>query len=156
MKIYNYIRSNLIFLDHPLSSKDDVLQFIADGFIRSGVAQNSEKVYQGFKTREQTMSTGIGDGIAIPHTFSQEASEPAVMFIRLNRPINFESLDSKPVDIIAGLIVPENMMHLHIQLLAGISRLFRNRKFMELIRDIKDSEELLNRLREIEGGIACH
>ena len=64
--------------------------------------------------------------------------------------------DSKPVDIIAGLAVPEKMTHLHIQLLAGISRLFRNRKFLETTRKIDDSEELFNLLKEIEDGIACH
>ena len=156
MKIYKRLQSEHIFLDSVLKDKDEVFRFVADTFARDGVVTQARLFYERMIEREETMSTGIGSGIAIPHAASPEANDPAVLLIRLAAPIDFEALDGLPVDIILALVVPENQTSLHLQILAGISRLCKKTEFLGLVRQAANSKELLEGIRRIEEGIAFH
>ncbi len=150
MKIWELLSPQCVHLNLELTSKDAVLRFSADMFTKNGIVSNAHHLYESMKQREEMMSTGIGQGVGIPHTPSPEANDAAVLLLRLAHPIDFNALDAEPVDIVIGLVVPKNATVLHLQLLAGISRLCHSPLFMEIIRQAEDVDTLRNSLRELE------
>lgn len=156
MKVYKNLRKEHVLLDVSLRSKDDVFLFVAETFARDGVVENSHMLYESMKQREATMSTGIGNGIGIPHATSWEAETPAVMLVRLADPIDFEALDALPVSVILALVIPENQTSLHLQLLAGISRLCKKTKFLDLVRAADNSRDLWEGVKRLEQEMAFH
>jgi mannitol/fructose-specific phosphotransferase system IIA component (Ntr-type) len=156
MKIYKRLRAEHIFLNASLKNKDEVICFVADTFARDGVVVDARLLYESMKAREKTMSTGIGNGIAIPHAASRETNAPALLLIRLTDPIDFEALDGLQVDIILALIVPENQTLLHLQILAGISRLCKIAEFLDFIRQTHNANDLWEGIKRIEEQIAFH
>jgi len=87
---------------------------------------------------------------------SKEARDPALLLIRLADAIEFDALDKLPVDIILALVVPENRIHLHIQILAGISRLCKRAEFLDFVRQTHDAKDLWKEIKRIEEEIAFH
>ena len=156
MKIHSHLRAERIYLDVPFKDKDDLFRFIADTFACDGVVKDSSRLYDNMMRREETMSTGIGKGIGIPHAGSLEAKEPAILLIRPVKAIDFKALDELSVDIVLALVVPENQIPLQLQMLAGISRLCQNAKFLRLVRQAGNSGELLKEIELLENEIAFH
>ena len=154
MKIWKYLDADKIFLDVPLENKKKLIQFLAKIPEKCGHDISADDVAERLMNREKTMSTGIGRGIAIPHATHAEVTDPIIAFIRPKSPIEFDSLDNHPVDIVFGLIMPENKTHLHIQILAGISRVCKNRNFLSAARSINDPELFLNNIRGLEKDMA--
>ena len=156
MKIYKRLSAEHIFLNVSLKDKDEVIGFVADTFARDGVVTHARLLYDSLMEREETMSTGIGNGIGIPHAVSGEARDPVLLLIRLANSIDFEALDRLPVDIILALVVPENQTHLHIQILAGISRLCKRAEFLDFVRQTHNANDLWQGIKRIEEEIAFH
>ena len=156
MKIHKHLRAEHIYLDAALKDKEELFRFVADTFARDGVVKDSSRLYNSMKMREKTMSTGIGNGIGIPHAASWEAKEPAVLLIRPAKAIDFKALDGLPVDIVLALVVPENQTPLHLQMLAGISRLCQEAKFLKLVRQAGNPRDLLKEIELLEKEIAFH
>lgn len=154
MKICNYFKAGHIFLDKTLQDKDTVLRFLADMGQKAGLVRNKKTLLEGLQRRERIMSTGVGDGIALPHAAASDASDADILMVRLAKPIDFDSLDSLPVDIILALILPKGQTHLHLRLLAGLSRLCKNPEFLALIRMSRDTENLVHALHSLEEQIA--
>lgn len=148
------MRADGIFLDVGLSDKDAVLRFAADAFARRGVIDNPKLLYDGMTVRENVLSTGIGGGIGIPHTTSGEAKEGAILLMRLARPIDFDAMDALPVDVVLVLVVPNDETTLHLQILAGISRLCRSEDFLKAVRTTSNSQALLDKIKELEEKMA--
>ena len=156
MKIWEQLRPEQIFLNVDLRNKEAVLRFVADAFARSGVVKNANRLFAGMESREAVLSTGIGNGIGIPHTSSAEVEGGAMLLVRLSAPIEFEALDALPVDIILALVVAAEETTLHLQILAGVARLCRNPRFLPLIREAADSHTLLDSIKELEEEKAFH
>ncbi|TAJ27471.1 PTS sugar transporter subunit IIA, partial [Bosea sp. (in: a-proteobacteria)] len=98
--------------------------------------------------RERLGSTGIGDGIAIPHGRMPGIGRLVGLFARLDKPIDFESLDGQPVDIVFVLIAPEGAGADHLKALARVARVLRNQTVLEQIRKIRDPEMIYALLAE--------
>jgi mannitol/fructose-specific phosphotransferase system IIA component (Ntr-type) len=156
MKIWKYLRAEHIFLNVLIPDKKASLRFIADVCVRSGLVKDDLQLYEGLLKREQTMSTGVGDGLGFPHTFSGEANDATIILVRLAEPIDFEALDDLPVDIILALIVPENKIPLHLQMLAGVSRLCKNSEFLEAVRKATNSKDLWYLIKKLEESMPFH
>ena len=92
--------------------------------------------------REKLGSTGIGNGIAIPHGKMSKLSSLFGLFARLDRPINFESLDGQPVDLIFLLLAPEEAGADHLKALARVARLLRDTEIANKLRDSRDADAL--------------
>ncbi|MDY0042274.1 MAG: PTS sugar transporter subunit IIA [Desulforhabdus sp.] len=151
MKIGHFLRTESIFLNVDLPDKDAVIRFAADMFAQHGVVKNSASIYAGLKSREEILSTGIGNGIGIPHTDSAEATNAALLLLRLAKPIDFGALDALPVDVVLAVVVPDNNSVLHLQMLAGISRLCRKTDFLKAVREAETPRSLLLKINELEG-----
>lgn len=150
MKICSLLTPDAILLDVALADKDAVLRFIAQTFVHLGRITDADRVYAALKQREELMSTGIGGGLGIPHAFSSEIGEVGLLLIRLARPIPFQALDRKPVDVVIPLIVPGNETSLHLHALGGISGLCRKPGFLKKVRTFKDAGLLLEEIRKAE------
>ena len=156
MKILNYLKANNIFLNLLLRDKNEAIRFAADNFVKGEAVKDAENLYRGMIERENTMSTGIGGGIGLPHATSIEAEDAAVVLIRLAEPIEFDSIDGHRVDIVMALVIPENRTSLHLQLLAGISRLCKNSEFLDAVRQESSSEILWQKISEFEEKMTFH
>jgi PTS system nitrogen regulatory IIA component len=92
--------------------------------------------------RERLGSTGIGNGIAIPHGKLARLERLFGVFARLERPIDFEALDGQPVDLVFLLLAPEGAGADHLKALARIARLLRNTEVAQKLRESRDAEAL--------------
>ncbi len=156
MKIAPFLKTSLIFLDAPIPDKKAVLTFLADASRASGAVTDRDALFEGLLRRERVMSTGIGDGIALPHAAVLDAADAAIVVIRLAGPIDFDALDNRPVDVILALILPEGQIHLHLRLLAGLSRLCKTPEFLALIRLSTDAESLRRAIQTLEEQMPFH
>lgn len=96
------------------------------------------ELFEALLQRERLGSTGIGDGIAIPHGRMAGIDRLVGLFARADKPIDFEALDGQPVDIIFVLIAPEGAGADHLKALARVARVLRNQSVLEQVRKIRD------------------
>ncbi len=156
MKLGDSLQKDHIFLDISLPDKPAVLRFAAEAFARSGIAADADALLEGLQARESVMSTGIGNGLGIPHAFSSGVHAQDVLLIRLARPIPFAAIDHKPVDLVLALAAPASDTSLHLQMLARISRIFRDSDAVRAIRSAETPETLLSTVRQAEDRIGAH
>ncbi|MGB0695095.1 MAG: PTS IIA-like nitrogen regulatory protein PtsN [Rhodospirillaceae bacterium] len=124
-----------------VTSKKQVLQEIArKAAARSGHPERA--IFDVLLERERLGSTGVGNGIAIPHGKMASLESLCGLFIRLDAPVDFDSIDDEPVDLIFLLLAPENAGADHLKALARVSRLLRDRGICEKLRGTDTAEAL--------------
>lgn len=106
-------------------------------------AEDRDVVLAALRQREETMSTGIGFGIAIPHASSDRVSEVVAAFGRSEGGIEFDSLDNAPVQFIVLFVVPRDQFQMHLRTLAAIAKLLNDRAVREALKVAKTAEEIL-------------
>ena len=130
--------------------KDAVITELVDVLDDSGALQDRQGALEAVFTREKTRSTGIGSGIAIPHGKCNAVKE-LVMALGIARdPIDFESVDGKPVSIVILLVSPLDQTGPHIQALARISRLMLDGEFKAALENAPSAEAAYELLSERE------
>jgi fructose-specific phosphotransferase system IIA component len=138
----------------PLAAKDkdSAITELVDALVANGVIQDREVALNAVFARERIRSTGIGSGIAIPHGKSDAVRE-LVMALGIARPpIDFESVDNKPVSIVILLVSPLDQTGPHIQALARISRLMLDTKFKSDLENAPSAEAAYQLLSDHENG----
>ena len=123
-----------------VSSKKRLLESLGELLASSSDSLTPETVFDCLLERERLGSTGLGQGVALPHARSPAVRAPVGAFIRLCAPVGFDSIDDQPVDLAFGLLVPEAANEQHLQLLSGLARLFDNPGFRQRLRDAADSQ----------------
>jgi nitrogen PTS system EIIA component len=108
----------------------------------------AREIFEAWMQREKLNSTGLGDGIAIPHGKLLNVPRIFGIFARLERGIDFEALDGQPVDLLFGLIAPENAGADHLKALAVIARLLRNPATLAKIRATREAPALYSILTQ--------
>lgn len=132
------------------SSKKRVLQNIAE-FIHANIETiDPEELFENLTARERLGSTGIGEGIAIPHCRSSKVSETIGCLIKLKEAVDFDAADNLPVDILFVLIVPEAATDEHLQTLAQLAQLLDQPKFRDQLRKSESSDALFQAATEFE------
>ena len=128
----------------PLEGKDKraVITELVDLLSSNGRLVDRDAVLEAVMLREQTRSTGIGSGIAIPHGKCKSVKELVMAIGIAGEPINFESVDDKPVTIIILLVSPSDQTGPHIQALARISRLMLDEAFKQRLEGASSAEEV--------------
>lgn len=119
---------------------EDVAQFISDDV----PALNAQEIYSQLLSRERLGSTGIGEGVAIPHCRVSNCSSVVGALITLKTPVDFDSLDEQPVDILFALIAPEEGHDEHLKALATIAGCLNNPDFREQVRATENADELFS------------
>ena len=107
-----------------------------------------QRILEKLLEREKLGTTGVGQGVAIPHAKFAEAAKVTGVFARLDQPIDFDSVDERPVDLIFLLIAPEEGSAEHLRTLARVSRLLRNQELCVKLRGSKDPAALYSLLTE--------
>lgn len=123
------------------TSKKQALQDLAK---RSAalIGVSDQAIFDVLLEREKLGSTGVGVGIAIPHGKLAEIDRIYGVFARLDRPVNFDSIDEQPVDLIFLLLAPESAGADHLKALARVSRLLRDKAFCEKLRGADSTDAL--------------
>jgi nitrogen PTS system EIIA component len=126
-----------------ISSKKRLFEYIAERLYAEDDILPVRDTASRLMSREKLGSTGLGLGIAIPHSRLEHCHEITGVLITLDQPIDFDAPDGIPVDIIFALVVPENEQQKHLTTLAALAGLFRQPRFCEAVRQCKSSESLL-------------
>ncbi|MBX9634128.1 MAG: PTS IIA-like nitrogen regulatory protein PtsN [Magnetospirillum sp.] len=116
---------------------------------------NERAVFDVLLERERLGTTGVGNGIAIPHGKLSSLDRLHGLFARLERPINFESIDEQPVDLIFLLLAPESAGADHLKALARVSRLLRDKGVCEKLRGTENADGLYSLLTESPASRAA-
>ncbi len=126
----------------PGVSKKRLFETIARMISEDQPSLSYEDLFDHLIAREKLGSTGLGEGIAIPHCRVENCSYPLGSLVTLDTPIDFDAPDEQGVDLIFALLVPQEAQQQHLDILAAIAGLFRQPDFCKALRQASDSGEL--------------
>jgi fructose-specific phosphotransferase system IIA component len=132
-------------------NKEVVITGLVDLLDSNGLLLDRDDALEAVITRERTQSTGTGDGIAIPHGKCNAVKELVIAIGIAHEPIDFNSIDGKPVTILILLVSPADQTGPHIQALATISRLMLNVEFRQQLEKVTSSDEVYGLLENQEN-----
>jgi PTS system nitrogen regulatory IIA component len=115
---------------------------------------SERRIFETLVERERLGTTGVGAGIAIPHGRMSEAKAITGIFARLEHPVDYEAVDSQPVDLVFMLLAPENAGADHLKALARVSRLLRDKQTCEMLRSAPTAEAIYAILTGDKNGAA--
>ena len=147
MEIVNLITPDSIIPKLHATSKKQSLQELAK-HATTMTGLNERLIFDVLLERERLGTTGVGNGIAIPHGKLSGIEQLYGMFARLETPIDFDSIDEQPVDLIFMLLAPENAGADHLKALARVSRLLRDQAMCEKLRGADQADALYALLTE--------
>lgn len=132
-----------ISLDIDAASKKRVLESAASS-LADGDEQEptTEQIFERLLERERLGSTGLADGVALPHARMSGVDTPRGAFIRMQTPVDFDAMDNQPVDLAFALLVPEDATDEHLQLLAELARQFSNADLCARLRETTDPADV--------------
>ncbi|MEW6511623.1 MAG: PTS sugar transporter subunit IIA [Bacteroidota bacterium] len=151
MKISDILTENLVATGLAGESKNEVIDAMIDLVATSPKVMDKEKVRKAIFEREEIMSTGVGNGFAIPHGKTDAVTDIVAAFAVTAEPIDYQSLDEKPVRLVFLLVGKDNLVGPHIKLLSRISRLMNKEEFRRRLLDLKTSQEILDAFRQEEA-----
>ncbi|MCP4688545.1 MAG: PTS sugar transporter subunit IIA [Desulfobacterales bacterium] len=143
MKILDMLPKEAILADLRSTDKKSILNELVTPVARFA-GLDHENLLNVLLDRERLGSTGIGQGVGVPHGKIKELQSLVLGFGLSRRGVNFESIDGKPTHIFFLLITPENSTGLHLKLLARISRILKNEPFREQLLNAADRDEIYN------------
>lgn len=142
MKLLDFLQKERLVPDLNARQKEGVLAELAEVLVATDVIKNTKEAVQVLQEREKLGSTGIGEGIAIPHGKLKELKDVVAVFGRSRDGVDFDSMDGAPVNLFFLLMAPENSASTHLKALARISRLLKDRAFREELLQAGSREEL--------------
>jgi fructose-specific phosphotransferase system IIA component len=155
LRIQDLLDRDLILMDLRAADKAGVIHELAGLLARNNRVQDPDALAQAVLDRESQGSTGIGEGIAIPHAKSQAIDDIVVAFGRSTSGVDFQSLDGKPAYLFFLLVTPEDRPGEHLKLLARISRIMRNAALREQLLLCTLPEELQKLILDEDGKYPC-
>lgn len=152
MKLDDILRKDLMILDFIADSKNQVIDLLIAKLVEEGSLENQDQAEfkQVVLDREAISTTGVGDGIAIPHGVSNKIKKPSVVFARSRQGIDFESMDNKPAHLFFLIATPDNGKNDHLQILAKLSQELMNQSVRDALLAAKDKDEIVNILSNQE------
>lgn len=137
-----------VLCDVNCASKKGALEKLA-GLIASGSSELTQsEVFDSLFSRERLGSTGLGNGIALPHGRLKNGKQTLAAFISLQSGIEYDAIDHKPVDLLFALLVPEESTDEHLEILSMLAELFSDKDFLNQIRTEKSSDIVFGLLTE--------
>jgi PTS system nitrogen regulatory IIA component len=142
MPILEFLSPDSVVTSLRARAKKQILQELSAHAVRQLPALDEREVFETLQQRERLGSTGIGDGVAIPHGKLPGLDRLFGLVARLERPVDFESLDGQPIDIAFLLLAPEGAGAEHLKALAQVARLLREPGVLDRIRAARDASAL--------------
>jgi PTS system nitrogen regulatory IIA component len=154
MELIELIDSDSVVANLRVTSKKQALQVLAR---RAGeiTAVDERKVFDVLMERERLGTTGVGSGIAIPHGKLSDLEKIHGIFARLEKPVDFQAIDDRPVDLIFVLLAPEGAGADHLKALARVSRLLRDDDICKKLRATSEGDALFGILSEPQESRAA-
>ena len=128
------------------SSKKRLLEVISRALAGNGEDLNAREIFESLCARERLGSTGLGNGVAIPHGRVSGHAGVKAVFVRLAKPLAFDAVDGQPVDLLFALAVPENCTNDHLKLLSEIAERFSDQELLDRLRGADNAMELAHLL----------
>ncbi len=141
MSLESIINPDLTFCNVEGVSKKRLLETSSE-LIASKVDINPDEVYKALIARERLGSTGLGNGIAIPHCRVSKCENTIGCLVKLDNPIDFDAIDNNPVDLLFFLLVPENTIEGHLEVLRTLAELFKSKSYCDNLRKSQNDAEL--------------
>jgi len=123
-------------------SKKRLLETLAEVFASAIPEADEGELFQSFIGRERLGSTGIGQGIAIPHCRFATGGATLCACLTLSEPVDFDAIDGKPVDLVFAMLVPEQAEESHLQVLATLAEALQNPQFTQQMRTCTEDQQL--------------
>lgn len=127
-----------------VNSKKRLLEQVAAYLSNDDSRFDPDELFNELLGRERLGSTGIGHGVAIPHCRSSRCEKITGLLLRLEKPIEFESIDDQPVDLVFALIVPAEAHDEHVKVLGALATAFNDEGFRQRLRSADSDESLFN------------
>lgn len=143
MSILSLLSSDRVFNNLEGGSKKRALEIISEHLAQSHSDLAEEAVFSGLINRERLGSTGIGDGVAIPHCRLPGLQEAVGVFVRLATPVDFDAIDNRPVDLMFFLLVPEDACDQHLATLGALAEAFSKEENRNKMRSAASDSELM-------------
>ena len=144
MKLSELFTGDNINIGLQPADKETLLESIIADLDAKGYIKDRSQVINDVVDREKVMSTGIGNGVAIPHAYTDGVDQLVAGFYRTDGEVDFEALDENRVDLFFIILGPKESRRDHIKVLAKISRLLNHSDFREDLRTAGDTEAVLN------------
>jgi nitrogen PTS system EIIA component len=129
-----------------ISSKKRLLEKLSQLLALGALGLNHGEIFNRLVERERLGSTGLGHGVALPHGRIAHLDQSIGAFIRLEQPVDFDSIDGQPADLMFALLVPEHHTNEHLQILAALAGMFSNQDFCHKLRQCTNNDELFRQL----------
>lgn len=150
MRLNDYLRPDLILPDLAASDQASVLATLSAHLAEHGVGGSTREVEERLRAREESHTTVMGRGVALPHATLEGLEEPLLMVAVSPEPIQFGPSDTDPVKIFFVLVSPPDREREHIKLLARICRLVRHPGVLDSLRGARNEEEILRTIRRVD------
>ena len=141
MELADILAEDSVLVCTGLKNKNDVLVKLAEAVAKK-TGQPSADIFEALNDRESLGSTGLGNGIAVPHGKFASLKGVLAMFMKLDKPVDFESVDDQPVDIVVMLLAPMGAGADHLKALARVARVLRTEAVTDALRRTDDAHKL--------------
>jgi PTS system nitrogen regulatory IIA component len=148
MKIMDILVQDAVILDLASKTKSDVLREMAYALANAELSIDAERLVEVLRERESLQSTGIGEGVAIPHGKMPGLERLVASFARASDGVDFESIDGQPTQLFFLLVVPEHSGGQHLKALARISRFFRDAAFRQKLSEATALDQIFRAIEE--------
>ncbi|HEM3726367.1 TPA: PTS sugar transporter subunit IIA [Streptococcus suis] len=143
MKIQDVLRKDVMLLDLQATSKEAVIDEMITSLVDKGYVTDFDVFKTGIMNREAQTTTGLGDGIAMPHAKNAAVKEATVLFAKSNKGVDYASLDGQPTDLFFMIAAPEGANDTHLAALAELSKYLMKPGFADRLRAVTNPEEVI-------------
>ena len=143
MKIQDVLNKNVMLFDLQATDKEGVINEMIQSLVVNGVVTDFETFKAGIMNREAQTSTGLGDGIAMPHSKNEAVKEATVLFAKSNKGVDYASLDGQPTDLIFMIAAPEGANDTHLAALAELSKYLMKPGFADKLRQASTPDQVI-------------
>ena len=143
MKIQDVLNKNVMLFDLQATDKEGVINEMVQSLVDNGVVTDFETFKTGIMNREAQTSTGLGDGIAMPHSKNEAVKEATVLFAKSNKGVDYASLDGQPTDLFFMIAAPEGANDTHLAALAKLSKYLMKPGFANKLRQASTPEQVI-------------
>ena len=143
MKIQDLLNKKVKLLDLQATTKEAAIDEMINSLVDNGVVTDFDVFKAGIMAREAQTSTGLGDGIAMPHSKNAAVKEATVLFAKSNKGVDYESLDGQPTDLFFMIAAPEGANDTHLAALAELSKYLMQDGFADRLRKVTSPDEVI-------------
>ena len=143
MKIQDVLNKNVMLFDLQATDKEGVINEMVQSLVDNGVVTDFETFKTGIMNREAQTSTGLGDGIAMPHSKNEAVKEATVLFAKSNKGVDYASLDGQATDLFFMIAAPEGANDTHLAALAELSKYLMKPGFADKLRQASTPEQVI-------------